>query len=561
MVQRLGSSLVKHAGVTLKDYLDGLDSASRYIYITPEDFGAVGNGVVDDTTALQACIDAALAQGKPVYLPRWKIYMVSRTINIKEGVGVYGTNSARIKKLPGFVGDMVVMSHRSVLDAVILDGNKPAQALEGATCMLRIGDSDDVKVNKCTVFGSNSYGIVINTGRRATVTFNRIDDFYQQGIAVYSSLAEERHHVIEDNEFYNIGWGAISTSYLKKARIRRNKARGLLLGGRSKRMYLDAVGNRFTLRAGDNFADVREGNWVVIRGGGEFRITRKIDNTTLEVDRAPGDGTGLQALVGAGDLIGVQSGWNIDCDDNDMSGTTTFGFGGGTMDGSTAGMYYCNFRNNKVDGAGKNGFNLGQNGFQGVGNCVITGNTLRNVGQGGDSISDIDRAGINLHFGNAGYMANILLDNNTVESYSGDDKGQSNVWLYLSGSPTGGCVFLGNNYPMGTAADYILGDIISIALGSGWGSEAAFTSYTSFGNSVTVTISTAGVSQSSDPECAITKACTPVGYGAYVGKMVSSNIGFMNIWGEQLSTKGVWRFRPIGTPSAGGLMQFHMLAS
>lgn len=56
-------------------------------YISVKDFGAVGNGVVDDTAAIQAGIDAVIAQGGgKLTIPAGK-YLVSATLNIK------GTNS------------------------------------------------------------------------------------------------------------------------------------------------------------------------------------------------------------------------------------------------------------------------------------------------------------------------------------------------------------------------------------------------------------------------------------------------------------------------------------
>lgn len=54
---------------TVKDYIDdsssGIDMSDLH-YLTPEMFGAVGDGVIDDTTAISACIDEAIAKEMPV---------------------------------------------------------------------------------------------------------------------------------------------------------------------------------------------------------------------------------------------------------------------------------------------------------------------------------------------------------------------------------------------------------------------------------------------------------------------------------------------------------------
>jgi hypothetical protein len=55
--------------------------------LSVKDFGAVGNGVADDTLAIQAAIDSAIYTGIPqVYMPEG-IYKVSNTINVGYGVG------------------------------------------------------------------------------------------------------------------------------------------------------------------------------------------------------------------------------------------------------------------------------------------------------------------------------------------------------------------------------------------------------------------------------------------------------------------------------------------
>ena len=46
-------------------------------YIYPEDFGAVGNGVADDTVAVRAAMDAAVANGLPLRLRMGAIYLLS----------------------------------------------------------------------------------------------------------------------------------------------------------------------------------------------------------------------------------------------------------------------------------------------------------------------------------------------------------------------------------------------------------------------------------------------------------------------------------------------------
>jgi hypothetical protein len=56
--------------------------------VNAKDFGAIGDGVADDTAAIQAAIDV---QKGPVFLPNG-IYLVSSEIVIKDGTGIIGEN-------------------------------------------------------------------------------------------------------------------------------------------------------------------------------------------------------------------------------------------------------------------------------------------------------------------------------------------------------------------------------------------------------------------------------------------------------------------------------------
>lgn len=85
----------------------------KNIYITPQMFGAVGDGVTDDTEALQSMFDRA-GHGSTVFFEVGK-YLISKTIYLKKMVNIIGEsegkdyfqNVAAIVASENFVGDVL----------------------------------------------------------------------------------------------------------------------------------------------------------------------------------------------------------------------------------------------------------------------------------------------------------------------------------------------------------------------------------------------------------------------------------------------------------------------
>lgn len=65
-------------------------------YMTPQEFGAVGDGIADDTVAIQAALDAAAdAQGAVLYFPgNHFTYRISSTLII--GIWNKGANTLKV---------------------------------------------------------------------------------------------------------------------------------------------------------------------------------------------------------------------------------------------------------------------------------------------------------------------------------------------------------------------------------------------------------------------------------------------------------------------------------
>lgn len=90
----------------LEDGYDRVRASVEELYVTPEMFGAIGDGEADDTESVQAAIDAAHEQGRPVmltgnYMVSESLVLRSRTILYGYGASVYYSGSGVCIKAEG----------------------------------------------------------------------------------------------------------------------------------------------------------------------------------------------------------------------------------------------------------------------------------------------------------------------------------------------------------------------------------------------------------------------------------------------------------------------------
>lgn len=157
-------------------------------YVSVKDFGAVGDGVTNDTAAIQAAIDAMTAAGGgTVYLPatgRNAAYKVTSSLSLGIGVQLCGAgpNNTRIQMVGNF--DLIYMARSSVVSDLRIIADPAATTayaaiVNGATAFgdsyntvcrnliigglnTALGDSSNAQHNIVGIQGGNSFWFLVD---------------------------------------------------------------------------------------------------------------------------------------------------------------------------------------------------------------------------------------------------------------------------------------------------------------------------------------------------------------------------------------------------------------
>ncbi|MEV6565854.1 right-handed parallel beta-helix repeat-containing protein [Streptomyces kronopolitis] len=178
---------------------DGLYASNGGTW-TPQDFGAIGNGVADDAPAMQAALNAALdAGGGTVYVPAGiyqlatlplRIYRRTR-LTLSPGAtmrrGSGGTmllNGDASQYFPGYSGHGDIVIEGGVWDA------RGTQFTAAAMCM-SIGHAENVLIRDLAIKDVSGYhGIEINSTRHAVIRNVRGLGYYDPGGRDFSEFIQ-----------------------------------------------------------------------------------------------------------------------------------------------------------------------------------------------------------------------------------------------------------------------------------------------------------------------------------------------------------------------------------
>lgn len=206
------STVVGETGGVVKRFYVG--ALSPFVNVKDPAYGAVGDGVTDDTAAIQA----ALSSGARKVLMPWsaKDYVVSAAIAVPSGVEFVGEGLPTIKLKNGSFGaGGSVISLTSVTGSAVrgiaINANRQNNTgnINGIYCY----NSSQVAVEWCSVTNS-SYGIRFTNGNTSRVTNNLVDGCLYYGISVKLAATTDAAYgyIISGNTCRNIASDATASA-------------------------------------------------------------------------------------------------------------------------------------------------------------------------------------------------------------------------------------------------------------------------------------------------------------------------------------------------------------
>ena len=185
-----------------------INLTSRYASpVLPEAFGAVGDGVADDTAEFQAMI-ATLSPGDTVLLQHGKTYLVSSSLTFT-GVRIDGAG-ATIKGDIATVGVIQLAGAGSTVEGLTVQNTRSS----GCIAIEVAQNATDRTIRDCTLAGTNAQGIAINsTGVDGVLVEGCYADGVNYGF-LSNTLATDLVHVrLIGNRFINCSADPIALNH------------------------------------------------------------------------------------------------------------------------------------------------------------------------------------------------------------------------------------------------------------------------------------------------------------------------------------------------------------
>jgi hypothetical protein len=175
-------------------------------FVSVKDFGAVGNGVADDTAAIQAALDANLA----VYIPAGS-YKVSAQLDLQSGSTLFGDGSA--SEITCANGDISIIYGLSTDNCTVrnIKVNVTVAGTTAYTGAVHFETSENCLIENVEIEGVSWAGVYLEASSYCRVTGVYAHDFRgtvqdSADVCVYRASL---HNVIDGNHLFGNGWHGI----------------------------------------------------------------------------------------------------------------------------------------------------------------------------------------------------------------------------------------------------------------------------------------------------------------------------------------------------------------
>lgn len=529
-------------------------------FLDVRDFGAVLDGVTNDTAAFNAAMVAAAAGGgRGTVRYGGGNVIVEAALQMQPGVRLLGDgksvitqkNGANLLSLIAFGAN----AHGAMLENVLVDGNRAGNTDNVNNALISCGTSNDVTIKSCRI--TNSTGYLIHTsGLRATICDNRLSNSYMQAIGFYntdgSGNAVNAEHMVFDNRIDSPGKGAMLIGGANYSRFERNILKGVIIGVPGNRLVVNISGNNVTRVSGPDFSTIKPGMTFVVNGGQEYDIVAVPSTTTLTLAGSALVLAGVQASAGSGDMIGLGASSYCSVSHNTVFGGATFGMGM-VVGGANAPCSYNKMNHNTIIFSGKHAISIAYDVGAGslLGNDVCDNKIFGAARAGG--IGTGDKVAISIANGGTTKNDGVWVDGNSVWTTAGD--GQTEYWLGTDGTGALGHVSVGRNNAIGMAFPGIKNAVQSVVLTGEWGNTASATNIVSNGHSVSLRVNSTGAGQAPGGTVTINQYVTNGDQQPHVqSKMLAGTPAIAPMWREDASTRAVWKGVFTGTPTVGGFV-------
>jgi len=187
--ERFDSSLVTFVQAGLGAVVRTAQAKMRDI-VSVKDFGAVGDGVADDTVA----VTNAIATGKDVYVPQGSTFLITGNITgFADGQRIYGGGC--FKKLGSTIQTMFLLPDESDgvwFDGIEFDGTKSLFSAGNGVPAILGYITHSLQVTNCYFHDIIDVGIKLRDGANLYAAGNRFIDIGENGIELHNYTVDVR---------------------------------------------------------------------------------------------------------------------------------------------------------------------------------------------------------------------------------------------------------------------------------------------------------------------------------------------------------------------------------